>query len=177
LLYDLNVERFFIALFQIATNDKTMYAKIQNFTSEINNERRSITNANGYRILMENAKLTSGYINKNGDKTDACPDGRPQVADEKKKELVCEQQEVEPSPQPAPSKDQRQLMISLLVAALVALIVGVYFYRARPRNTKRIRRAKETLTEAFKNKAMFPAKLQVPATVSFEYQLLSGQSI
>jgi hypothetical protein len=177
LLYDLDVERFFVALFQIATNDKTMYAKIQNFTNEINNERRSITNANGYRILMQNAKLTPGYINKNGDRVDACPDGRQTVLDETKQELVCEQQEVEPSPQPAPSKDQRQLMISLLIAALIAMIVGVYFYRARPRNTKRIRRAKETMTEAFKNKAMFPARLQVPATVSFEYQLLSGQSI
>jgi hypothetical protein len=176
LLFELPVDYYFIALFQIEIGDEEAYAKIQNFTSEIKNERRSITNANGYRILMKDADLTSGYINENGDKIDACPDGRPKVPDETKKELVCEQQEPEPSPQPAPQQDYTQLMIGLLVATLIALIVGVFFYREAGHYTRRTTRTHEE-QELLPHAATFPARQQCPATVSFEYQLLSGQSI
>ena len=53
LLYDLTVERIFTALFQIEKNDKTTYTKIQNFTYEAKNEIKTITDANGYRIVVK----------------------------------------------------------------------------------------------------------------------------
>ncbi len=79
LLYDLPFDYFFAALWQIAKNDKTTYAKVEKFTKDAKNETITITDANGYRIVMWGAEFFEDYFTADGNPVSKCPDGQNRV--------------------------------------------------------------------------------------------------
>ena len=178
LLFELPVDYYFIALFQIEIGDEEAYAKILKYLNDTQYGTTTITESNGYVISPRRAELLPGYFSVDGSILQSCPDGRAYIYDTVTEKLQCPVDIVPPS---EPREDNTQwwilILIIVLVLIIVLAIVGLHYFQTTPRKTPRMRRAQATVTETFKQKAMFPAKLQFPATVSFEYHLLPGQSI
>ncbi len=156
---------------QIEKDDKAMYVKIQNLT---NDDIKTITDANGFRILLNKAQFTPGYFTADGKLVSKCGDGQNPVADFFNKLLFCDIRR----PIIELEKKQDMWWLWLVVgAACAAIIVAVVVYRKTPRHAAKIRLADSMMKQTFNRNAMFPARLQVPATVSFEYQLVPGHLI
>jgi hypothetical protein len=181
LLYDLTVERIFIALFQIVKGDKPTYEKIQNFTYEAKNEIKTITDANGYRILVKQADLTPGYFTAAGAAISKCNDGTYPTADSITKTLSCKAKVIiEVAKKVAQETSVYWVAMGVGVLVLVGCL-GIHFYR-KGQDKLPVRYAKlppESDLQRFCGQqfSVTTTKLQVPATVAIQYRLLPGQSI
>ena len=180
LLYDLTVERIFTALFQIEKNDQTTFTKIQNFTYEAKNEMKTITDANGYRIVVKQADLTPGYFTAAGTALSKCDDGTYPTPDSISKKLSCKAKViVEVVEKVAQETWAYWAAMGVGVLVLVAC-VGIHFCR-KGQDTLPARYAKlpDSELQRFCGQqfSVTTNKLQVPATVAIEYRLLPGQSI
>lgn len=178
LLFELPVDYYFIALFQIEIGDEGAYAKILKYLNDTQYGTTTITESNGYVISPRRAELLPGYFSADGSILQSCPDGRAYIYDTVTEKLQCPVDIVPPS-EPREHNTQWWILILIIVLVLIIVlaIVGLHYFQSTPRKTPRMRRAQATVTQTFKQKAMFPAKLQFPATVSFEYHLVPGQSI
>jgi 23S rRNA G2069 N7-methylase RlmK/C1962 C5-methylase RlmI len=174
LLFDRPLEFYFIALMQIEKDDKAMYAKIKNLT---NDDIKTITDANGFRILLNKAEFTPGWITLDGNLVSRCADGQNPIADFFNKLLFCDIR------RPIIELQNKQDMwwLWLVVGAgCAAIIVAVVVFRKKghvPRQTAQRQQTQQTTVAMARRSAMFPAKLLCPATVSFEYQLVPGHLI
>ena len=180
MLYDLTVERIFTALFQIEKNDQTTFTKIQNFTYEAKNEMKTITDANGYRIVVKQADLTPGYFTAAGTALSKCDDGTYPTPDSISKKLSCKAKViVEVVEKVAQETWAYWAAMGVGVLVLVAC-VGIHFCR-KGQDTLPARYAKlpDSELQRFCEQqfSVTTNKLQVPATVAIEYRLLPGQSI
>ena len=181
LLYDLTVERIFTALFQIEKNDMPTYEKIQNFTYEAKNEIKTITDANGYRIVVKQADLTPGYFTAAGAAISKCNDGTYPTADSISKKLSCKAKVIiEVAEKVAQETSVYWVAMGVGVLVLVGCL-GIHFYR-KGQDKLPVRYSKlppESDLQRFCGQqfSVTTNKLQVPATVAIEYRLLPGQSI
>jgi hypothetical protein len=175
------VERIFIALFQIVKGDKPTYEKIQNFTYEAKNEIKTITDANGYRILVKQTDLTPGYFTAAGTAISKCNDGTYPTADSISKTLSCKAKVIiEVAEKVAQETSVYWVAMGVGVLVLVGCL-GIHFYR-KGQDKLPVRYAKlppESDLQRFCGQqfSITTNKLQVPATVAIEYRLLPGQSI
>jgi hypothetical protein len=181
LLYDLTVERFFTALFQIGLNDNPTYVKIQNFINDTQNDITSITNANGYRIVVKQADLTPGYFNAAGTALRKCDDGEYPIADSLTQKLECKAKIIVEVVVEVVQQTSGY-WVAMAVAVLVLVVIICIHYRRKGRETLPARY--ETLPQngelqryCGQEFGVHISKLQVPATVAIEYRLLPGQSI
>jgi hypothetical protein len=174
LLYDLPFDYYFAALWQIARDDKLTYAKVEKFAKDAMNESITITDANGYRIVLWGADLLEGYFTADGKPVSKCPDGQNRVQDFFNKLLFCNERTQVVEPEPAQGLWWLWLV---LVVVLGGLIGGVFVFRHAGHTATSNQQARSTTTQSFNRRAMFPAKLQCPATVSFEYQMVPGHLI
>ena len=183
LLYDKPVEIDFKALMEIEKNDKETYEKIVNFTKYIKNASKTITDANGNEIDLENGDLTKGNFDKKGEPVPPCADGQKPVSDEATKKLICPLPIPVPTPKPEPAKGGIDAMLYVIVGVCCTLIiVGVALKVKEGTNEGEVRKKKPkrqrtNMSAGSETSATFPARMLCPATVSFEYQLLPGQSI
>ena len=188
LLYDKPVEIDFKALMEIMKNDKETYEKIVNFTKEIKNASKTIADANGNEIDLEGGDLTKGNFDKKGEPVPPCADGQKPVSDEATKKLICPLPipVPTPKPEPEPAKGGIDTMLYVIVGVCCTLlIVGVGLYVKKQDNRgaapkKKITKQRTKMSAGSvgsTGSATFPARMLCPATVSFEYQLLPGQSI
>ena len=182
LLYDLTVERFFAVLFQIILNDKPSYAKIQNFINDTDNGITTITNANGYRIVVKRAVLTPGYFTAAGIALRKCDDGEYPALDSISKKLDCKSTVIEEVVEEELQQTWAYWAGMLVGVLVLAVFVCIYYYRKLYCNTLPARY--ETVPQKVDTQRFYvqqfgiaTSKLQVPATVAIEYRLLSGQSI
>ena len=175
----------YTALMRVELNDPITLAKITNISAEAKNKVMSITDAAGHQIDVGNAALKDEYTDVNGQPVEACADGSKKVADEVTQALVC----VPPKPPPKPPPEANTgdgITIGGSIGGVAGFLVFSYvIYRCCCRQSKTAQRPAEPpkqtqVGQSFGNslgRAMFPARLQCPATVSFEYHLLPGQSI
>jgi 23S rRNA G2069 N7-methylase RlmK/C1962 C5-methylase RlmI len=158
---------------QIEKDDKAMYAKIKNLT---NDDIKTITDANGFRMLLNKAEFTPGWITLDGKSVSKCADGQNPIADFFNKLLFCDIRR----PMIELQKKQDMWWLGLVVGAgCAAIIVAVVVFRKKghvPRHTAQTQHA-AVQVEMAPGRAMFPARLLYPATVSFEYQLVPGHLI
>ena len=173
LLYDLPFDYYFAALWQIARDDKLTYAKVEKFTKDAKNESITITDANGYRIVLWGAKLLEGYFTADGKPVSKCPDGQNRVQDFFNKLLFCNERTPIVQPEQVPGLWWLWLLVGGVAAGLIG---GVFVFRHPGHTASSYERGRETTAPA-STRAMFPAKLQCPATVSFEYQMVPGHLI
>jgi hypothetical protein len=171
LLFDRPLEFYFVALMQIEKDDKAMYDKIKNLT---NDDITTITDANGFRMLLNKAQFAQGWITLDGNVVSRCADGQNPVADFFNKLLFCDIRRPIIELEKKPGMWWLWLVVG---AGCAAIIVAVVVYRKTPRHAAKIRRAAAVTKRLYNEHAMFPARLQVPATVSFEYQLVPGNLI
>jgi hypothetical protein len=174
LLFDLPLEFYFIALMQIEKDDKYMYAKIKNLT---NDAVKTITDANGFQMLLNKAEFTSGYFTADGKPVSKCADGQNRIADFFNKLLFCDIRIPTVGPEEKPQLWWLWLVVG---AACAAITTAVVLFRKKghvPRQTAERQQTQQTTVEMARRSAMFPAKLLCPATVSFEYQLVPGHLI
>lgn len=181
LLYDLTVDRFFTALFQIGLNDNPTYVKVKNFINDTKNEIQSITDANGYRIVMQKVDLTPGYFNAAGTAIRKCDDGQYPVADSLSKKLECKAKVIREVTEKVAQETSGYLFAMAVGVLVLVVCIGIHFYR-KGQDTPRVRYAKvppESDLQRFCGQqfSVTTNKLQVPATVAIEYRLLPGQSI
>ena len=176
LLFDKPLAFNFTSQFQIEQNDKITYAKILNFTRDAIDTIRTILDANGYEIDLQKAELTPGHFDANGKPLSKCADGQNRVLDLFNKLLFCNVRI--PTLEPEQANSLWWLWLAL-GAGLAAVIVGVVVFRRpghrAPATTSVRNRAQEQIPLI--QNAMLPARLLVPATVSFEYQLVRGHLI
>ena len=181
LLFDLSVEYIFTALFQIQKNDQVTYARVQNFTYEAQEQIKTITEANGYLIVMNEVDLTPGYFTAVGAALRRCDDGKYPEPDAITKKLECKAKVIEE----VIKEVAQATAVYWLTMAVGVLVLGVciciHYYR----------KSKDTLPTCYETVAsdinlklyctqqfgVTTKKLQVPATVAIEYRLLPGQSI
>jgi hypothetical protein len=171
LLFDRPLEFYFIALMQIEKDDKAMYDKIKNLT---NDDIKTITDANGFRMLLNKAEFTRGWITLDGNVVSRCADGQNPIADFFNKLLFCDIR------RPIIEMENKPGMwwLGLVVGAgCAAIIVAVVLFRHAGHTPSSYQRPRSMKAKLFGQNAMFPAKLQCPATVSFEYQLVPGHLI
>jgi len=174
LLYDRPVEYNFAAQFQVEMNDRPTYLKIENFTKHATDTIKSIMDANGYVIVLNYAALLQGYFTADGKPISKCEDGRDRVLDFLKKLLFCDVR----TPSGEVAKKPALWWLWLVLAAVLALIIAaVVVFRSHDHQATARRTARRRTAAASQQQAMFPAKLHFPATVSFEYHLLPGNSI
>jgi len=190
LLFALPVEYNFTALFQIASGDQVAKAKIEKFVNDTKFEATIITDSNGYRINARRAELLPGYFSADAIRLEPCPDGRDRISDSVSQELLCPPNIVPPEVQP---KDEaiptwEPVVVALVVVFVVALGFLAYRNRTSIAAIASVTTAAETNAAVEETPAasapfgvqalcMFPPRLQFPSTVTFEYQLLPGQSI
>jgi len=174
LLYDLPFGYFFAALWQIARNDKLTYAKVEKFTRDARNESITITDANGYRIVLWGAELLEGYFTADGKPVSKCPDGQTRVQDFSNKRLFCNERTQIVEPEQAQGLWWLWLVLAVVLGGLIS---GVFVFRHPGHTASSYERGREMTGPASTNLAMFPAKLQCPATVSFEYHMVPGHLI
>jgi hypothetical protein len=176
LLYDRPVEYNFTAQFQIEINDKETYAKIENFTKHAVDTIRSITDANGFRIVLNQAELWQGYFTADGKPVSRCADGQNRVLDFFNKLLFCRVRTVEPENKPG-----LWWLGLVLGAALGLIIVAVVGFRKPGHAPVKAAPAQVPMqhvgVDMRPHGATFPAKLLFPATVSFEYQRVPAHLI
>ena len=173
LLFDKPLEFYFSSQFQIEKDDKLMYEKILNFTKHAIDSIKMIIDANGYEIDLQKAELTQGHFDANGKPLSKCADGQNRLLDLFKKFLFCY---VPPTLEPEQAKSLWWLWI-VLGAGLLAVIGGVLVFRRPGHRAQATKQPVQEQRPLLPQSAMFPARLQVPATVSFEYQLLPGHLI
>jgi len=174
LLYDHPVEHNFTLQMQIEMNDKETYAKLQNFTENAIDAIKTIIDPNGYLILLQEAELRPGYFTADGKPVSKCEDGRDRVLDFLNKVLFCDVR----TPSVEVAKKPALWWLWLVLAAVLALIIAaVVVFRSHDHQATARRTARRRTAAASQQQAMFPAKLHFPATVSFEYHLLPGNSI
>jgi hypothetical protein len=152
---------------QIEKDDKYMYAKIKNLTNDV---VKTITDANGFQMLLNKAEFTQGYFTADGKPVSKCADGQNRIADFFNKLLFCDIRIPIVDPEKKPGLWWLWLAVG---AGCAAIIVAVVVFRKKghgrePENTTHTGSG----TEMRRQDAMFPAKLLFPATVSFEYQLV-----
>ena len=167
LLFASTVEYIFTAVFQIGLNDKPTYTKVEKFVRDAREKRRVITDANGYRFIIQKADLVPGYISDGGVAVGKCENGRYQTTDSITKTLVCKEIE-----------ENLQGYWLILVSALfggAGCVLLQYCTRGGTGVVDKIHAAGQSLVSSYKNAKIAP--LLFPATVTFEYQLLPGQSI
>jgi hypothetical protein len=190
LLVDLTLEYVFTALFQIEKGDTQTYAKIQNFTYQAKNEINTIIAASEYRIVINQADLTPGYFTAAGSALAKCSDGTYPTADSISKELGCKANIIAEVVGKVTSAYWVPIVIVLGVAVLAGAAVAGYRYRkcveSEAAGTAAAKAAHVSAPlyalEAFPafdaaGLCLFPPRLQFPATVTFEYQLLPGHSV
>jgi hypothetical protein len=170
------------AVMQVQKDDKTTIAKIQSISAS--NETISIEQ-NGHVITVTDAKVEQGYPSPDGKPLEECPKGRRRAFDWALKTLVCLLEE--------PNIDVKAEVggsVGGFVGFVGIVFVIVYCCCCRNKKQKKVERQPSSIRlevppqqqppaaepPGFQN-AMYPAKLLFPATVSFEYQLLPGQSI
>jgi len=176
LLYDHPVEYNFTAQFQIEMNDKETYAKIENFSKHAVDTIRSFTDANGFRIVLNQAELRQGYFTADGKPVSRCADGQNRVLDFFNKLLFCRVRTVEPENKPG-----LWWLWLVLGAALGLIIVAVVVFRKPGHAPVKAAPAHGSMQHVGVDmrplSATFPAKLLFPATVSFEYHRVPGHLI
>ena len=179
LLFDLPVEYVFTALFQIQKNDQVTYTRVQNFTYEAQEQIKTITEANGYLIVMNEVDLTPGYFTAVGASLGRCDDGKYPEPDAITKKLECKAKVIAE----VAGEVAQETWAYVLVMGFGVLVLFVVI--------KYVRRSKSTLPTRYGTVAsdielklycaqpfgVTTKKLQVPATVAIEYHLLPGQSI
>ena len=170
LLLSPTVDYTFTALFQVELNDKLTLAKIEKFVSENKEESKIITDANGNRFIIRRADVLPGYVTDEGNAISKCENGRYPTTDSETKTLVCKEIVEEST--------QGYWLIMLVVGlCLIGYVLFQYnrfvsSFNAWRSNQNRVSVAPTPFPDGVK-----VANLLFPATVTFEYQLLPGQSI
>jgi len=182
LLYDLTVDRFFTALFQIGLNDNPTFVKVKNFINDTKNEIQSITDANGYRIVMQKVDLTPGYFNAAGTAIRKCDDGEYPVADSFSKKLECKAKIIVEVTKKVAQETSGYWIAMIFGVLVLGVCVCLHFYRkgqdALPARYMQVPPHESDLQRFCGQQFSVTTKqLQVPATVAIEYRLLPGQSI
>ena len=177
LLYDLTVERFFAVLFQIGLNDKPAYAKIQNFINDTENGITTITNANGYRIVVKKAVLTPGYFNAAGTALSKCDDGEYPALDSISKKLDCKAKVIAEVVEEVAQQTWAYWAVLFVGVLVLAVIIYIHYYRKSIDTLPAYETVPQKDAVCVQKFGFVTSKLQVPATVAIEYRLLPGQSI
>ena len=167
------VDYTFTAIFQVELNDKPTFAKIEKFVSETKSELKTITDANGYRFIIQTAYVLPGYVTDEGAPISPCENGWYATTDSETKTLVCKQIVLE-------STEGYWLILIAVVIALIGCLCLHYCtgavvttaVNAWFSNHNRVTVAPSPFPDNVK-----VAPMLFPATVTFEYQLLPGQSI
>jgi len=175
------VERFFTALFQIRINDNPTYVKVKNFINDTKNAIQTITDANGYRIVMQKVDLTPGYFNAAGTAIRKCDDGQYPVADSLSKKLECKAKVIIEVTQKVAQETSGYWAAMIVGVLVLGVCILIHFYRKGQNNLPMQYEAvpSESDLQRFCGQqfSVTTNKLQVPATVAIEYRLLPGQSI
>jgi hypothetical protein len=179
LLYDLTVERFFTALFQIGLNDNPTYVKVNNFINDTKNAIQTITDANGYRIVMQQVDLTPGYFNAAGTALSRCDDGQYPVPDAITKKLECKAKVIVEVAKKVAQETSAYWIAMIFGVLVLAVCILIHFCRkgqnTLPTGYEPV--PSELTRYCAQEFGGYTKALQVPATVAIEYRLLPGQSI
>jgi hypothetical protein len=170
---------------RVELNDPITLAKITNISAEAKNKVMSITDAAGHQIDVGKAALKDEYTDANGQPVEACADGSKKVADEVTQALVCVPPKSTPKPPPESNTGDGITIGGSIGGVVGGLVFSYIAYRCccRPRQTAQPPAQPPKQTQVGKGlgislgRAMFPARLQFPATVSFEYQRVPGHLI
>jgi hypothetical protein len=172
-------------------NDTMTSENIDKFMTAATNETQTISSPIG-QILLTNEKKMQGYYTKNGDIIEPCPDGRPKVPDETKGELVCVSQKPQTTaPQTTAPPSQAQTNNTSVIIAVVCAFVffvgvayGVAYFACKQSSRSKTTKKRNVFSgngleqqQLLQKAAIFPPRQLCPATVSFEYHLLPGDSI
>jgi hypothetical protein len=181
LLFDLPIEYVFTALFQILQNDQVTYARVQNFTYEAQEQIKTITEANGYLIVMNEVDLTPGYFTAVGAALRRCDDGQYPVPDAFTKKLECKAKVIEEVVREVAEVTAAYWLTMAVGVLVLGVCICIHYYR---KGMDTLPTRYETLASDVELKiyckqefGVATKKLQVPATVAIEYRLLPGQSI
>jgi hypothetical protein len=179
LLNDFPVQLDFEVVCQIEKDDKIMQDKIENFAKDSNKIINAMTEGIPYRIVARRAELTQGWITGSGKPVEECQTGYKSEVDYMLKKLVCLLQK----------PDTSHLFLGGGIGAGVLLVLIIVIVVAvkcrRPGHVDREQRTKQQREETKQllgrqgielTRRATRANLLLP-TVSFEYQLLPGQSI
>jgi hypothetical protein len=156
-----------------------MQDKIENFAKDSNKIIKAMTEGIPYRIVARRAALTQGWITGSGKPVEECQTGYKSEVDYMLKKLVCLLQK----------PDTSHLFLGGGIGAGVLLVLIIVIVVAvkcrRPGHVDREQRTKQQREETKQllgrqgielTRRATRANLLLP-TVSFEYQLLPGQSI
>lgn len=180
LLYDLLVEYGFTALFQIAKDDQVTYDRVQKFTYEAQEQIKTITDANGYQIVMNEVYLTPGYFTAAGIALRKCDGGEYPVLDSILKKLDCKATVIAEVLEEVAQATWRYWAGMVVGVLVLAAIIYMHYYRKRTDTLPAYETVPQKVdAQRFRVRqfGIATSKLQVPATVAIEYRLLPGQSI
>jgi len=190
LLSDWPVEFNYTALMRLQKDDKETYKKIKEISAEALNQTISITDATGNQINVGAAALQDNYLRNDGKPVDECPKGGKRAINKLLQDLSCEYSK--------PDEHEMKATIGGSVGGGVFVLacLGFCIWRCCLRQKAKKKKPEQAKTQETRplmtspnlmfqsqhrqhmtKPLMTPAKLQVPATVSFEYHLLPGQSI
>ena len=180
-LYDVLVEYVFTALFQIEKDDQVTYARVQNFTYEAKEQLKTITDANGYLIVMNEVHLTPGYFTAAGAALRKCDDGKYPITNSVSKKLECKAAVIAEVVREIAQQTWAYWAGILIGVLVLAAFVSIHYYRKRtdtlPARYETVPQKVDTQRFRMQQFGIATSKLQVPATVAIEYRLLPGQSI
>jgi hypothetical protein len=181
LLFDLPVEYVFTALFQIQKNDQVTYARVQNFTYEAQEQIKTITEANGYLIVMNEVDLTPGYFTAVGAALRRCDDGKYPEPDAITKKLECKAKIIEEVVKEVAQATAAYWLTMAVGVLVLGVCICIHYYRkgrnALPTRCDTLASDIELKRYCGQQFGVTTTKLQVPATVAIQYRLLPGQSI
>lgn len=129
LLFELPVDYYYIALFQIELGDEEAFAKIQKYMNDTLYGATTTTERNGYRIVPRRAVLLPGYFSADGSVLESCADGRAYIFDSVTETLQCPVDIVPPPEQvKAKNEDMPAWQLALaIILPLMAVLVAIYF--------------------------------------------------
>jgi hypothetical protein len=184
LLYALPVAYAFTALFQIPREDQVAYTKIVQFINDTEFAATTITDSNGYGIVLYTAELVQGYFSADGIALEPCADGRARIFESAAETLRCPDK-IEPE-LVLPTLGGTPAWEPILIVLGFAVLAGGGFAAYRYRKCVESTTASKPVIPVALGRALdfdaaglclFPPRLQFPATVTFEYQLLPGHSV
>ncbi len=164
-------------------DDPVTYAKVERFVNDTRYVATTLTDSNGNRVVLRRAVLETGYLTADGSVLAPCADGRGRIFDSATETLRCPEPEAGPPATEAMSAWQPVVIGFAVVAVLLVVPACRYGAQWRAKCTSFPAQTSVVAFQTTNSKfdatglCLFPPRLQFPATVTFEYQLLPGQSV
>lgn len=167
LLFELPVDYYFLALFQIEIGDEEAYAKIQKYLNDTLYGETTLTESNGYRIVPRRAELLQGYFSADGSVLQSCAGGHAWIFDIATETLRCPV-DIVPVPEQVKPKNEDmpawQLALAIVLPLMAVLLIAMYVQPGIAQNPFNRLSEKEELLP--KSSVVYPLKFKTQPTVA-----------